>query len=55
MDEIEIYTFADFCEDRGILSHKSTDDLRHLKAMWSVYGDEYLAYCKSNRFEWERL
>ena len=53
--EKEMYTFSDFCIDREILSKKMADDLRHLRVMWDVYGDDYIDYCKDNDLEFERL
>ena len=53
--EKEMYTFSDFCEDRGILSREATDDLRHLRAMWDVYGEDYVEHCKDNNLEYERI
>ena len=52
---MEIYTFSDFCEDREILTHEGTDGLRHLKAMWSIYADDYINYCNAQGYEHERL
>ena len=51
----EMYTFSYFCIDRGILSKEMADDLRHLRAMWDVYGDDYIDYCKDSDLEFERI
>ena len=51
--EKEMYTFSDFCIDREILSPKNTRDLRHLRSMWDICGEEYLDYCKANKLEFE--
>lgn len=53
--EKEMYTFSDFCIDREILSKEMADDLRHLRVMWDVYGDDYIDYCKDNDMEFERI
>jgi hypothetical protein len=53
--EEEMYTFSDFCIDRGILSKEMADDLRHLRVIWDVYGDDYIDYCKDNDLEFERI
>ena len=53
--EKEMYTFSDFCIGREILSKEMADDLRHLRVMWDIYGDDYIDYCKDNDLEFERL
>ena len=53
--EKEMYTFSDFCIDREILNKEMADDLRHLRVMWDVHGDDYIDYCKDNDLEFERL
>ena len=53
--EEEMYTFSDFCIDREILSKEMADDLRRLRVMWDVYGDDYIDYCNDNDFELERI
>ena len=53
--EEEMYTFSDFCIDREILSKEMADDLRHLRAMWDVYEDDYIDYCDDNDLEFERI
>ena len=53
--EKEMYTFSDFCIDREILNKEMADDLRHLRVMWDIYGDDYIDYCKDNDLEYERL
>ena len=53
--EKEMYTFSDFCIDRKILSKESADDLRHLRVMRDIHGDDYIDYCKDNDLEFERL
>ena len=50
-----MYTFSDFCIDREILSKEMADDLRHLRVMWDVYGDDYIDYCNDNDMEFERI
>ena len=51
----EMYTFSDFCIDREILSKEMAGDLRHLRVMWDIHGDDYIDYCKDNDLEFERL
>ena len=53
--EKEMYTFSDFCINREILSKESADDLRHLRVMWDIHGDDYIDYCKDNDLEFERI
>lgn len=55
MDERDIYTFSDFCVDQDMLSLQEVDDLRHLKAMWSIYEKDYLDYCEIYEYEHELL
>lgn len=51
--EPRMYSFSDFCLDNEVLSKEATDDLRHLRAMWDVYGDYYIAFCETNELEYE--
>lgn len=51
--EPRMYSFSDFCLDNEVLSKEATDDLRHLRAMWDVYGDHYIAFCETNELEYE--
>ena len=48
-----MYTFSDYCHDHKILTYEQTNDLRHLRAMWDVYKDDYIEYCKIHKFEYE--
>jgi len=48
-----MYSFSDFCLDNEVLSKEATDDLRHLRVMWDVYGDHYIAFCEVNELEYE--
>jgi len=49
----KMYSFSDFCLDNEVLSKEATDDLRHLRAMWDVCGDYYIAFCETNELEYE--
>ena len=51
--EPRMYSFSDFCLDNEVLSKEATDDLRHLRAMWDVCGDYYIAFCETNELEYE--
>ena len=52
---MEMYTFSDYCHDHEILTYDQANDLRHLRVMWDIYGEDYIEYCKDNDFEFERL
>ena len=52
-EEREMYTFRDFCVDRGILS--SDAPLRDVRIMWDIYAEKYNDYCLNEGFEAERL
>lgn len=52
---MDMYTFSDYCCDFKILTLEQTNDLRHLRVMWDIHGDDYIDYCKDNDLEFERL
>lgn len=52
-EEREMYTFHDFCVDRGILSADAP--LQEFRVMWDMYAEKYKDYCRSEGFEAERL
>lgn len=52
-EEREMYTFHDFCVDRGILSADAP--LQEFRVMWDMYAEKYKDYCQSEGFEAERL
>ena len=51
--ETGIYSFNDFCADRGILPSGSAITLYLQK--WKDHGKEYMDFCKAEGFEWEDL
>ena len=52
-EEREMYTFHDFCVDRGILAAGAP--LQEFRVMWDMYAEKYKDYCRSEGFEAERL
>ena len=52
-EEREMYTFHDFCVDRGILAAGAP--LRDFRVMWDMYSEKYKEYCRAEGLEAERF
>ena len=48
------YNFSDYLTDREYVEGREPT-LQDLKALWSVYGDDYIEFCKAEGFHFERL